>query len=87
MKKLQFKTNINAPIAKVYNTMLGLDNKATYEAWTAEFTQLPPMKEAGKREQKSFLSVQVKTGEKAEWSLKLRRIFQTNLFPFVLTGF
>ena len=37
MKKLQFKTNINAPIAKVYNTMLGLDNKATYEAWTAKF--------------------------------------------------
>src|SRR5690606_11745433 len=37
MKKLQFKTNINAPITKVYNTMLGLDDKATYEAWTAEF--------------------------------------------------
>jgi hypothetical protein len=37
MKKVQFKTEINAPIAKVYNTMLGLDNKATYEAWTAEF--------------------------------------------------
>lgn len=37
MKKLQFKTNINAPVAKVYNAMLGLDNKATYESWTAEF--------------------------------------------------
>lgn len=37
MKKVQFKTEINAPIAKVYKTMLGLDNKATYEAWTAEF--------------------------------------------------
>lgn len=37
MNKVQFKTEINAPIAKVYNTMLGLDNKATYEAWTAEF--------------------------------------------------
>ncbi|HMR84938.1 MAG TPA: SRPBCC domain-containing protein [Niabella sp.] len=37
MKKLQFKTNIHAPIAKVYNTMLGLDDKATYEAWVAEF--------------------------------------------------
>lgn len=37
MKKLQFKTDINAPIAKVYNTMLGLDDKITYEAWTAAF--------------------------------------------------
>lgn len=37
MKKLQFKIDINAPIAKVYNTMLGLDNKVTYEVWTAEF--------------------------------------------------
>jgi hypothetical protein len=37
MKKVQFKTEINAPITKVYITMLGLDNKATYEAWTAEF--------------------------------------------------
>src|SRR5690606_29506662 len=36
-KKLQFKTDINAPIVKVYNTMLGLDDKATYEAWAAEF--------------------------------------------------
>ena len=37
MKKLQFKTNINAPAARVYNTMFGLDDKATYEAWASEF--------------------------------------------------
>jgi len=37
MKKLQFKIVINAPVVKVYNTMLGLDDKATYEAWAAEF--------------------------------------------------
>ena len=37
MKKLQFKTDIKAPVAKVFGTMLGLDNKATYQAWTAEF--------------------------------------------------
>ncbi len=37
MQKLQFKIDINAPVAKVYSTMLGLDDKATYEAWTAEF--------------------------------------------------
>lgn len=37
MKRLQFKTSIKAPAAKVYNTMLGLSDKKTYEAWTTEF--------------------------------------------------
>jgi hypothetical protein len=37
MKKLQFKININAPLAKVYDYMLGINNKSTYEQWTALF--------------------------------------------------
>ncbi len=37
MKKLQFKIDIKAPVSKVYNTMLGLENKSTYESWTAVF--------------------------------------------------
>lgn len=37
MQKLQFKIEINAPVAKVYNLMLGLDNKQSYEEWTAVF--------------------------------------------------
>lgn len=37
MKKLQFKINIQAPPSLVYNTMLGLNNKSDYEAWTAIF--------------------------------------------------
>jgi hypothetical protein len=37
MKKLQFKKEINATAQKVYETMLGLNNKSTYEYWTAEF--------------------------------------------------
>lgn len=37
MKKLQFKVSINAPVSKVYNVMLGIDNKSTYEQWTALF--------------------------------------------------
>lgn len=37
MKKLQFQIKINAPAEKVYKTMLGLDHKNTYEAWTAAF--------------------------------------------------
>lgn len=37
MEKLQFKVSINAPTKKVYDTMLGISNKSTYEQWTALF--------------------------------------------------
>lgn len=37
MKKLQFKEEINAPAQKVYETMLGLKDKNTYNQWTAAF--------------------------------------------------
>lgn len=37
MQKLEFKKEINAPAQKVYETMLGITNKATYEYWTAAF--------------------------------------------------
>lgn len=37
MEKLQFKVNINAPASKVYDLMLGIKNKSTYEQWTALF--------------------------------------------------
>lgn len=37
MKKMQFNVNINAPVNKVYNYMLGINNKKTYEQWTALF--------------------------------------------------
>ncbi|WP_192821070.1 SRPBCC domain-containing protein [Rufibacter sp. LB8] len=37
MEKLQYKTTIKAPAAKVFDIMLGLGNKSTYEQWTALF--------------------------------------------------
>jgi hypothetical protein len=37
MKKLQFKVNIKAPATEVYDLMLGISNKSTYEQWTAFF--------------------------------------------------
>lgn len=37
MKKLQFKVNINAPVDRVYDLMLGINSKSTYEQWTALF--------------------------------------------------
>jgi hypothetical protein len=37
MKKLQFNVNINAPATRIYDTMLGITSKSTYEQWTALF--------------------------------------------------
>jgi hypothetical protein len=37
MEKLQFKVSIQAPVAKVYDMMLGISNIATYEQWTFLF--------------------------------------------------
>lgn len=57
MKKLQFTVSINAPAAKVYDYMLGITSKATYEQWTSLFNPTLPMKEAGTREVRFFLLV------------------------------
>lgn len=37
MKKIQFKVSINAPAPKIYDCMLGITNKSTYEQWTSLF--------------------------------------------------
>jgi hypothetical protein len=37
MQKLQFRKEVNASARKVYETMLGLKDKSTYEYWTAAF--------------------------------------------------
>lgn len=37
MKKLQFKVTINAPVSRVYDFMLGINSKSTYEQWTSMF--------------------------------------------------
>jgi hypothetical protein len=39
MKKLQFKINIDAPVSKVFDMMLGISHKSTYEQWTALFNE------------------------------------------------
>ena len=37
MQKLQFTINIEAPVSNVYDIMLGITEKGTYEKWTATF--------------------------------------------------
>ena len=37
MKNLQFKVGINAPVKKIYDFILGIKSKSTYEEWTSLF--------------------------------------------------
>jgi hypothetical protein len=37
MNKLQYTIKINAPVNNVYDLMLGISDKSTYEQWTAMF--------------------------------------------------
>jgi len=37
MTNLQFKITINTPVTKIYDCMLGINSKSTYEQWTALF--------------------------------------------------
>jgi 4-hydroxy-3-methylbut-2-enyl diphosphate reductase IspH len=37
MKKLQFSIKINSTVNEVFDIMLGISNKSTYEQWTALF--------------------------------------------------
>lgn len=37
MKKIQYTIQISAPASKVYDAMLGITSKSTYERWTAAF--------------------------------------------------
>ncbi|MBP9097324.1 MAG: SRPBCC domain-containing protein [Ferruginibacter sp.] len=37
MEKLQFIVSINAPVTRIYDFMLGISSKSTYEQWTSLF--------------------------------------------------
>ncbi len=37
MEKLQFTVDIQAPVSTIYDVMLGISSKSTYEQWTALF--------------------------------------------------
>lgn len=63
MKKAHYSTLISSPASKVYDAMLGLTDKKTYEAWTAPFN--PTSTYEGKWD-KGFKMYFVGTGENGE---------------------
>lgn len=64
MKKLQFNIKINAPVNKVYDSMLGISNKSTYQQWTTMFNPTSTFEGTwGKGDKILFIGVDEK-GEK-----------------------
>ena len=61
MEKLHFKVSINAPVTRVYDTMLGNNSKSTYEQWTSLFNPTSTYKGSwGKGSKILFLGVDEK---------------------------
>lgn len=64
MEKLQFNISIAAPVSKVYDAMLGLNAKQSYEQWTAAFNATSSYEGSWEKGQKMlFVGVDAK-GEK-----------------------
>ena len=64
MKKLKFKVSINAPVTKIYDCMLGINSKSTYEQWTSLFNPTSTYEGSGEKGNKIlFIGVDEK-GEK-----------------------
>ena len=64
MKKLQFNVNINAPANKVFNVMLGINHKSTYEEWTALFNPTSTYEGSWNKGSKILFVGTDETGEK-----------------------
>jgi hypothetical protein len=82
MEKLQFKVSIHAPVAKVYDMMLGISNKTTYEQWTSLFN--PTSTYEGKWEKGSKILF-VGVDEKGEKGGMVSRIVENLPHQFVST--
>jgi hypothetical protein len=64
MKKLQFNVSINAPANKVFNVMLGINHKSTYEEWTALFNPTSTYEGSWNKGSKILFVGTDETGEK-----------------------
>ena len=80
MKKLQFNVSINAPISRVYDVMLGLSSKSTYEQWTAMFNPTSTYEGSWDRGSKMLF---VGVDEKGEKGGMVSRIVENRANQFV----
>lgn len=64
MKRIQFKVSINATAKKVFDVMLGISNKSTYEQWTSLFNPTSTYEGNWEKGSKMFFIGTDENGEK-----------------------
>ena len=82
MEKLQYKVSINAPVTKVYDFMLGISSKSTYEQWTALFNPSSTYEGSWNKGDKILF---VGVDEKGEKGGMVSRIVENIPYRFVST--
>ncbi len=80
MKKLQFQVSINAPVTKIFDFMLGINNKSTYEQWTSLFNPTSTYEGSWDKGNKMLF---IGVDEKGEKGGMVSRILENNPNRFV----
>lgn len=80
MNELQFKTSINAPVSKIYDYMLGISNKSTYEQWVSVFNPTSTYEGSWDKGSKILFLGLDENGEKGGM---VSRIIENNLYQFL----
>ena len=80
MKIIQYTIHISAPASKVYDVMLGITSKSTYEQWTAAFNPTSTYEGSWDKGSKMLF---VGTDEKGEKGGMVSEIVDANLNRFV----
>ncbi len=80
MKKIKLSVSIHAPARKVYDIMLGISNKSTYEQWTALFNPTSTYEGSWNKGSKMLF---VGTDDKGERGGMVSEIFDNILNQFI----
>lgn len=80
MKKIKFNVSIHAPANKVYDAMLGISDKSTYEQWTALFNPTSTFEGSWNKGSKMLF---IGTDEKGEKGGVVSEIFDNVPYQFV----
>ena len=80
MEKLQFTIDIPAPAQKVYEAMLGLNDKSTYESWASVFNPTSTYEGSWNKGDKIYF---VGTDEKGEKAGMVSQVEENNPAAFV----
>jgi hypothetical protein len=70
MEKMTFQTQINAPVALVYDKMLGLSDSASYCEWTTVFNPTSYYEGSWEKGSKIYFAGTDENGKRVGWYQK-----------------